>query len=108
MGRWRRNKNYKRKKDAASTGQDPLWTWKERHELIRYLKAYKKGAEQVYHDGRLNDVSDGEAQTIGKVEFPPLTKTVLSQPFLELPQDLTSKQRKIVHECCVEGMQFTF
>ena len=130
MGRWKRkpfkksnsnNSNNKKRKDSsatASSGEDNEsasssfdlpWSHLERRDLLNYLHQYRKGAIRVYHGGNVVDEMEGGSEdlyasrVIGDVEFPALTSQTLSQPYLALPLQLTSKQRRMAHECCGEG-----
>jgi DNA modification methylase len=107
MGRW----NRKRKKSNNNTGTSRSWTFQERKDLLAFLLEYREGAIRVYHPSSIKYIvgssTKGEnagGRTIGGIEFPALTDDVVRQPYLCLPRSLTSKQRKMAHETCVEGM----
>lgn len=92
----------------------------ERALLLKYLLDYKNGCEQRCFP---QDFSPSDEETvvtapaaksamnydaadfveIGGSKFPALTEQVLSQPYLALPTTLTSKQRRVIHELCVDG-----
>lgn len=133
MGRWKRKKrqyNSKRlsdvstqstKSDASSSflggesrealgddvGQTKSFDIKDRKLLLRYLQAYKRGAWEVYSEGESNgsfvSKRSGTPLVIGGHVFPSLTKEVLRQPYVQLPRELSSKQRRAVHEICSDG-----
>ncbi len=42
------------------------------------------------------------ASVIGNILFPLLNHEVFQQPYLMLPHTLSSKQRKVIHECCLQ------
>ena len=106
MGRWRRKrKSYaskQRRNDSSSN-----WTWVERQVLLAFLCEYREKALKVYESSTSeNNKRLGvgiEARTIGGIAIPALTVTDLSQPYWAFPKSLSSKQRKMAHECCVEG-----
>ena len=81
------------------------WTWKERKVLVRYLNQYKLGCES-YYAGLDPAMGHTSREVIGEVEFPILNEKVFSEPYLCLPTTLTSKNRKMVHECCAECFLF--
>ena len=106
MGRWRRKRNsssYKQRRNDSSS-----WTWVERKLLLAFLGEYRDKALKVYQSSanRKNESLDVgiESRTIGAIDIPALTLTDLSQPYWAFPKSLSSKQRKMTHECCVEGM----
>lgn len=108
--KWRRKPHSHKKKVTSRNGiRDETskmisWTFRERPSLSQYLSAYRDGVIQVYR--RLPLTMDTTyPRRIGGVDFPALTEEVLQRPFLELPKSLTSKQRRIIHEACVEGME---
>ena len=82
----------------------PGWTWKERRDVLRYLEQYKAGCECIY--AGLDPICQEAVVTIGMVEFPMLTLDVFEQPYLSLPATLTSKNRRMIHECCAESFLF--
>jgi ribonuclease D len=48
--------------------------------------------------------SQGEqSRTIGGVAFPILTEQIFQEPCMVLDMDLSSRQRKTVHDCCIEA-----
>ena len=88
----------------------------ERHEtfLVRKVTTKTDGSRQEGNQQVEHEAPVTAATVIGGVIMPPLTTTTggdgdgdakeLShdQPFLVLPKCLSSKQRRMVHECCVE------
>lgn len=87
----------------------PGWTWKERIMIYRYLEQYKAGCECFYAGIEPRTTicfHDTQAMTIGLVEFPLLSATVFRQPYLCLPSSITNKNRRMIHECCVETALF--
>ena len=89
--------------------------------LLKYLLDYKCGCERVCLP---DDICSSDEETvvtapaakspmkgkddcthieIGQSCFPVLTDHVLAQPYLALPTTLTPRQRKAVHEMCVDG-----
>jgi hypothetical protein len=110
MGRWRRKNRFKAKpKGDSATGFNTSWSWKERGDLIRYLKTYRQHAERVSdgtYDAESLSMKKSFVRTIGVVEMPVLDQRNVSAPYLALPRTLSSKQRLAVHESCVEGKTF--
>ncbi|KAL7578404.1 hypothetical protein ACA910_012801 [Epithemia clementina (nom. ined.)] len=89
---------------SASPRGVPGWTWKERNMIYQYLSQYKAGCE-CYHVG-LEPLCQDVGVTVGVVEFPLLTRTVFAQPYLCFPTTLTSKNRRMIHECCAESFVY--
>ena len=46
--------------------------------------------------------TDTSTSVIGNIQFPPLNHELFQQPYLILPHTLSSKQRKVIHECCLQ------
>jgi hypothetical protein len=112
MPRWKRQQRAQRRDkrhtlDHGNRTIDTSWNaWKERRALVQYLLQYKQGAIDVYYHGTSRhamDTEDSASVTIGFVSLPVLTTDVLRQPYLTFPVSLTNKQRKAVHETCIEG-----
>jgi hypothetical protein len=121
MGRWKRKKGQylsrKSSNDSASSSATTLsisdlaeesnskfFTRKDRKLVIQYLEEYKNGALQVYrgnYEHRMN--ASSEPLVIAGRTFPFLTEEVLCQPYLKLQRELSSKQRRCIHELCVDG-----
>jgi hypothetical protein len=126
MGRWKRKKGqyWSRKSSDASSASSAangdsetsvstsdleessskLFTRKDRKSLIQYLEEYKDGALQVYrgtYEHRID--ASPEPLVIAGRTFPFLTEEVLCQPYLKLQRELSSKQRRCLHELCVDG-----
>ena len=125
MGRWKRKKGqYSSKKSSddsassAATGDcetslsisdlekstSKFFNRKDRKLVIQYLEEYKNGALQVYrgtYEHRID--ASPEPLVIAGRTFPFLTEEVLSQPYLKLQRELSSKQRRCIHELCVDG-----
>lgn len=103
---------FKKKKSGANKQQESSfclqpapWNYFERQELLKYLTRYRNGAIQR-HERRPCELSSKKKKKqvkIGGVVFPDLTPELLDEPYLVLPRTLTSKQRKAVHEACIEG-----
>jgi ribonuclease D len=95
-----------------------------KRELLDYFTEYRNGCVQFYartiesqmqqnhaEGGSSHITMESKKKTInpkakkeyviGGISFPTLTMTVWSQTYLELPP-LNSKQRRLVHEACVE------
>lgn len=53
-----------------------------------------------------NDTEKPKEYVIGGIQFPPLTAAVFRRRNLTLPLELQGKQRRLVHECCVEADLF--
>ncbi|GKY92636.1 exosome nuclease [Mayamaea pseudoterrestris] len=105
MGRRYRGKS---KKHSSAACDEPSASWSHHHKeaLLRYLKDYRDGAVACYYGKNiLNDCDDEDVCIIGGVILPALTREVLEQPFLGLP-NISSKQRRMVHECCLEADLF--
>lgn len=128
MGRWRRQTNSGAPSDenggqsGASNGRrrgrgkgkwhnHPPFRKHELEHIRSYLHEYRVRAERVCFggDGAADvGIPVGEEDTyanptiIAKHTFPALTIDMLCTPYLDLPSSLTAKQRRIVHELCVE------
>lgn len=93
----------------------------DRSALLKYLVDYKHGCERVCYP---HDYCPSDEETVvtapadhSKLQqqtpaadificgsrFPALTRDLLSRPYLALPDTLTSKQRRAVHDMCVDG-----
>jgi hypothetical protein len=79
------------------------WTANDRSDLVAFLMAYRDAAL-----GRTIHNQEHPLFAIGGIAFPILSHRSIQQRFLALPIPLTSKQRKVVHECCVESKSFRF
>jgi hypothetical protein len=125
MGRWKRKKGqYSSRKSSdasassAATGDSEtslstsdlkgnnskFFSRKDRKLLIQYLEEYKNGVLKVYlgtYEHRMD--ASPEPLVIAGRTFPFLTEEVLCQPYLELQRELSSKQRKCLHELSVDG-----
>jgi len=91
----------------------------DRAMLLKYLLDYKDGCERICFPGDFcpsdeetvvtapaatnKSQDDGTFVEIGGSRFPALTEKVLGLPYLELPRTLSSKQRRAIHELCVDG-----
>ena len=91
-----------RKKPSKNGSQ---WTANDRSDLLAFLDAYRDAAIAAYRRQKNNsNISNSSNQfIIGGIDFPELSNQSVRQRFLALPPQLTSKQRKMVHECCVES-----
>jgi ribonuclease D len=58
------------------------------------------------HTKHASGAPEEEYYLIGGVVFPPLTDAVCRQRYLALPRVLSSKQRRLIHACCVEADLF--
>jgi hypothetical protein len=76
------------------------WTANDRSDLVDFLVAYREAAVGRYQ------LTKPEQFVIGGIDFPILSHRSIRQRFLALPIQLTAKQRKVVHECCVESKSF--
>ena len=109
MGRFKRTKKHNYQGAALPTSnrddndrQSDFFSPAGLEQLQEYLIAYRDGCERVcHHNGEPKDTSN-TLIVIGNQAFPPLTKTLLSKPYLSLPQSLSSKQRRDVHKICVD------
>jgi 3'-5' exonuclease/HRDC domain len=54
------------------------------------------------HAKHVSGAPEEEYYLIGGVVLPPLTDAVCRQRYLALPRVLSSKQRRLIHSCCVE------
>ena len=103
--------------DSSSSSSSPrkrrnAWTWRERPQVLAYLQEYRARVVHLHHN-RENNNHDSlpllplpptvDVVVVGTIELPALTNTVLGRPYLKLPSTLSGKQRKMVHECCVEA-----
>ena len=129
MGRWRRrgggfapggnngggeSGNGRRRRRGKGNNHPPF----AQHELDRirsYLHQYRVRAEQVcfqhkhVHDdlGAVGDDGSREDMyvdtiVIARHTFPALAEDILSAPYIDLPSTLSAKQRRVVHELCVD------
>ena len=110
MGRLNRKRYWSVQPTSSGSADEEdtpkAWTSVERKAVLEYLLEYREQAVQVYHQSSqiLNKKHvKVKARVIGSIEFPALTQEQLSRPYLALPKALTSKQRRMVHECCTEG-----
>ena len=109
MGRYKRTKKYNYQGTASSTSkradderQSDFFLPAAQEQLKEYLIAYRDGCKQVCHgNGELKHTFDNLV-VIGNQPFPPLTKVLLSKPYLSLPHSLSNKQRRDVHKLCVD------
>jgi hypothetical protein len=132
MGRWKRNKQKyanSRSTSGASTSsnssrggaQGKAFTHRDRKVLLYYSQDYHAGASNVYNGKPVQRNRAGIDKStyigghafpkpivIGGHTFPLLTDEVLREPYLALPKELWSKQRRIVHEMCSDGEDFDF
>ncbi|GAX11522.1 hypothetical protein FisN_22Lh213 [Fistulifera solaris] len=92
MGRMRRK--------ARSNMTSSQWTANDRSDLVAFLVAYREAAVGRYQ------LTKPEQFVIGGINFPILSHRSIRQRFLAMPIQLTAKQRKVVHECCVETFLF--
>ena len=101
-----------------ATKRAKTFSHKDRKLLLLYLQQYYEEAYSVYHTGHRkkkrpflessfssNDREEEKEQAvlIGGQAFPNLTMDVLRKPYLALPEDLSGKQRRVVHETCIDG-----
>jgi hypothetical protein len=127
MGRWKRKKEQQKLKQriqrslldgngngsatSVSSSQPPPkskagFSYKDRKIILQYLKDYRDGAFAIYHGNKQLPQASSESQepiAIASHNFPLLTYVVLRQPYLMLPKDLSSKQRRAVHDMCMDG-----
>jgi hypothetical protein len=130
MGRWKGKKEKQKLKqriqrslsDASSTnGSTSMssvsspppqgkvgFSYKDRKILLQYLKDYRDGALALYNQNtRPQTPESQEPISIASHKFPLLTDEVLRKPYLALPKDLSSKQRRVVHDMCIDGEKRT-
>ena len=74
-------------------------TWREKKDVLRFLRDYRDGCERMYHDGIAETTP---RRKIGGIWFPALTEDVFREPYLVLPSSLTKQHRRIIHEGCTE------
>jgi ribonuclease D len=126
MGRWKRKSRYhKRSKGEPNENETSVprgagFSASAKTQLQKYFIEYRNGCERVCFPredcpsdeetvvtapaGNRNQTEDGEEKVI-EIEnhrLPALTDAVFALPYLALPKTLTSKQRRIVHEVCVD------
>jgi len=82
-------------------------TMNDRKVLLSYLEEFKAEAEACFsakleREKYVYKPKQHQPATLGDVTLPALSKKILERPFLALPCTLSSKQRKLVHETCVE------
>ena len=116
----RKNRYYKRNKKSNdengeasnTTTSSSGFSASEKAVLLKYLIEYRNGCERVcspvcHSDEETVVTSPGRQSKkyleIAGSRFPALTDTVLASPYLALPKTLSSKQRRRVHEMCVDG-----
>jgi len=76
-----------------------VWSWREKNDAVHFLKDYLRGCESIYYSETPTETKE---KKIGDAVFPALTANVFRQPFLKLPSTLSSRQRRVIHECCIE------
>ncbi|KAI2510257.1 3'-5' exonuclease [Fragilaria crotonensis] len=108
MGRWKRKKEYYSNKKSSSLDKEsdddksagkpfaPL----ELERVKAYLREYRDGCYQVLNVDQPDNIA--AEVTIGGHTFPVLSPSVLSQPYLALPTELSSKQRRSIHELALD------
>eukprot|EP00977_Amphora_coffeiformis_P023537 scaffold13528_cov169-Amphora_coffeaeformis.AAC.7 len=84
---------------SGTTTSRSVWSWREKNDVVHFLKDYFRGCESVYYSETPNEKDE---KKIGDAVFPALTASVFRRPFLKLPSTLSSRQRRVIHECCVE------
>ena len=127
MGRWRRRNTSgapsdenggqsgngrRRGRGKGKWHNHPPFRKHELEQIRSYLREYRVRAERVCFGGDdaadfgipVVDEEDAYANPtiIAKHTLPALAHDILSAPYLDLPSSLTAKQRRIVHELCVE------
>jgi hypothetical protein len=123
MPRYKGKSRYYKKKhqngnDSSYRGGGAL-SPSDRAALRTYLVDYKHGCERTCFPldhcpsdeetvvtapaDHAKSQQDQHAIQICSSYFPVLTDEVFSRPFLALPENLSGKQRRAVHEICVDG-----
>mmetsp|Transcript_18943 Transcript_18943/g.34363 ORF Transcript_18943/g.34363 Transcript_18943/m.34363 type:complete len:798 (-) Transcript_18943:725-3118(-) len=88
----------------------------DQRRIRSFLLAYRDGAWKLCHpqdyssssihdattDNTEHQFQDAISLTIGGHTFPDLTQEVFSAPYLEFPSTIGSKQRRTIHELCVD------
>mmetsp|Transcript_4738 Transcript_4738/g.7202 ORF Transcript_4738/g.7202 Transcript_4738/m.7202 type:complete len:755 (+) Transcript_4738:143-2407(+) len=106
----------KRKNTSQSKQRPGVFSEVDKERLTAYLTAYLHGAERVCFPDDANENSpehptneydkewtdDEHVIIAGKHVCPALTNENLALPFLSLPATFTSKQRRSIHELCVD------
>jgi 3'-5' exonuclease len=117
----------KRVRDSVTSDQ---WNASTKPEVLHYLLEYRRGCALYYqtlHAEHLNrhvlskkDVIESPLRSkasgkspeneglriIGGISFPVLSEEVFQKPYLLLPSQLSSKQRRFMHHCCVHADLF--
>jgi hypothetical protein len=112
MGRWKRKKNQynSRQSSAGTSNRSSPFSHKDLIFLLKYLGEYQRGAENLYwgkgEESNLSLAKRTDPIVIGGQTFLSLTDENLKRPYLALPKGLSSKQRRSVHELCVESILF--
>ena len=96
-------RRFRRKSKQSASHSEASWSSHHKEALLQYLQDYRDGAQACYYGNYIFDDEDVEDQVcvIGTVVMPVLTKEILEAACLPLP-NLGSKQRKMVHEACLE------
>lgn len=126
MPRYKRKSRYYKKKhqngDALQNNRGGgALTPSDKIALLKYLVDYKHGCERVCfpldycpsdedtvvtapadHSNKLQQQTAPDICICGS-NFSALTEDVLRRPYLALPDTLSGKQRRAVHEMCVDG-----
>lgn len=71
----------------------------------RSKKGHSVGSKssKLQHKPQMESPSKSAIVQIGNHTFPLLTDNALAEPYVRLPHTLSPKERRYVHECCVEG-----
>ena len=107
MGRRRKYGRNKSSSTSYSKEKKGL-TRKDEKLLLQYLNEYRIKASNyclIHSDDISSSITsdeDGDKPlVIGGCTFPLLNEESVSKPYLELPKELSSKQRRTIHEFCV-------
>jgi ribonuclease D len=122
-----RRRQEKRVRDGATSDR---WNASTKPEILGYLSEYRRGCAQYYqtrHAEHLNrhvlsreesvesqifpkvstdSPEDRGLRIVGGISFPTLSDKVFQQPYLLLPPELSSRQRRFMHHCCVQADLF--
>jgi ribonuclease D len=97
--RWRSKKGTDKSINNYTFTKSKYWNDAERLELLQYLAAYRNAAHNITCTTECTDVP----LVIAGIEFPAIN---LELPYLLLPSQLSSKQRKVLHELCLQENLF--
>jgi hypothetical protein len=106
MGRYRGHhrykKNWRKKKNnnGDETTYDKGMADSDAILVTKYLSEYRSTAYAILNESQQQYLEGALPYTIGNHVFAALTEDVCKQPYIELPDSLSSKERKHIHAIC--------